>query len=41
MNMYIKSGLLSQKFLGEIQNYHPISFTEKYKIYFPTIIRFQ
>lgn len=32
MNMYIKSGLLRQKFLGGIQEYYPISFTEKYKI---------
>lgn len=42
MNMYIKNGLLRQKFLREIQKYHPISFTEKNtKFDFPTIIRLQ
>lgn len=35
MNAYIKNGLLRQKFLREIQKYHPIFFTEKkYKIQF-------
>lgn len=36
--MYIKNGLLRQKFLREIQKYHLIFFTEK-NFNFPTIIR--